>query len=491
MTPHRRTPASGIRRRTLALGTSFIVLAVVLAGLAAVPALAQTPSPTPSSSPTPTPSESQASPSPSPTQSSPSPSPEPEPDGAVDVSTTSPVLLGQVGDTVTYSIHVEVTEPTSELVVLANVAPELDVAGVPLNDAVESMSAGRHGDDEDIVWVLEDVEPGTPIDLIWYGRVAHAGDLEATSVIEARTDEASATDAAHTFLGAAPSVDAEGTAKPEVRGKVVRMVPVPAAAPAGGSLLPVTGWSPEASLWFAFALLVTGSALIGISVARPRARHAVALLMVLLVTAACTSDQPEQSSAPTPPAQEDPQEEEAEKERPDKPKDQVLGIQIRRDPDEVEAEATEETVSEETAPVTPEITYRRVVVLGPEVPDPVQQPPAEGDNTVSFDWDEDVREVATATSGIVYYPEQLSSITTALNWDEEGLTSNVMLTNTSSEPLRVQGTLILEIVKDGETAATLTSDPIDVILAPEGSVEVGYRYLLPSGEYLVTSNFQT
>lgn len=476
--------------RTLASGISLVVMAVMLAVLAAVPAVAQTPSPTPSSSASPSPSaSSHASPSPSPSPSQGSPSPEPGPHAAVDVSVASPVLLGQVGDTVTYSINVEVTEPTPELVVVTTVAPELDVAGVPLNDAVESMAFGRHGDDEDIVWVLEDVTPGAPVELIWHGLVAQAGDLEATSVVEARTDDASATDATQTFLASEPSAEAEGTAAPSVRDKVVRMVPVPAAAP-DGSLLPVTGWSPESTLWVAAVLLALGLLLIAVSLARPRARQTVALLMVLLVTAACTSDSPEPSAAPTPPTET--QEDEAgEDERPDKPKDQVLGIQIRRDPEELEAEQAEEVASTEAESVNPPVTYRRVVVLGPEAPEPVQQPPAEGDNTVSFAWDEGGRTVGTATSGIVFNADQLSTITTALNWSDDGLTSDILLTNVTSEPLRVQGTLVLEIVKDGDTAATLTSDPIDVTLAPEGSVEVGYRYLLPTGEYLVTSNFQT
>ena len=496
MTPHYRRAA---------LAVVYIVVAIALAAFGAVPAVAQTPSPSPSpsgshganshshgpgshGSPSPSPSQAQSSPSPSPSQAQSSPSPRPAPRVLLDVG--SPVLLGQVGDLIAYSIRVEVDEPADEVVVVASIAPELNVESVPLNDAVAAMSSGRHGDTEDIVWVLEDVAPNHPIDLVWYGRVAQAGDMEATTVVEARTGENSATDAAHTFLASAPSVQAEGIAAPRVAGKVVRFVPV-AAAP-DGSLLPVTGWSPSGTLWLAFALIVLGALLIGMSILRPR--QVVTLLLTLLVTAACTtSERPEPSSAPPP----SPQDEVEAEEKDPKPKDQVLGIQIRRDPQEAEAEieaaeeaAETDTASTEAEPVDPPITYRRIVVPGPPVPEPLEQPSATGDNTVAFEWDEAGRSVVTATSGIVFSPDQLSSITTTLEWGSEGLESTVELTNTSSEPLRVQGILVLEIVANGTVVATLDSEPIDVILDPDGSVRAGYRYLLPSGEYLETSKFQ-
>jgi hypothetical protein len=136
------------------------------------------------------------------------------------------------------------------------------------------------------------------------------------------------------------------------------------------------------------------------------------------------------------------------------------------------------------------ITYRRVVTVTSGTDEPEMQPGRTSDNALSFAWDESGREVQQATSGIRFTADQPSAMTVGLSWDSDGLSTNVRLANTSSEPLRVDGSVILEIMDSGTVVSTLASEPVDVVLAPGGEAIVTYRYLLPSGEYTLSSTFQ-
>lgn len=387
-------------------------------------------------------------------------------------------LLGQVGDIVEYTIHAEVAEPSSKLVVTVLVPPEMDVASVPLDDAADAIQAGLHGDQEDIVWVLGSVTPGNPVELHWFARVTLAGDLQATAVAEARTTAGRAQDETDTFLAAPPQVATQGSQPARVLGKVIHRVPI-----APGSVLPVTGWSPAGMLWLAFACLALGSLLLVIGLTGYR--RTTALVLLLGLSASCTPA-PNEAGAPHEETHAAPQ---AEKDA--APRDRVLGIRIHNPPAPSE---TDEAPVEASQPSSPDAgattTYRRVITEVQADLDLVTQDDREGDNTLSFAWAEPERQVATATSGLLLAAEQPSSLTAGLSWDTDGLLSLVRLQNMSSKPLRVQGELILEITGSGGARSTLSSGPVDIILAPQGLVLVSNRYLLPSGEYTLTSSFR-
>lgn len=474
-------------RRSLALLVLAAIAGMVLAG--GPSAIAQTPTPSPSASssvsPSPTPS-STASPSSTPTPT-PTPSPSPSqsnqpPPSDIQIQSRSSDLVAPVGELVTYTVEVQATGDPKVLVTV-EVPPEIDVESVPLNDNVSDMAATKHGIAEGIVWNV-DTSGGTPVELHWVGRVVASGDLEATSVIRAETKHAAAAATQQTFLASTATPDVEGVAPPKVKGKVVKMVPVrvPAETVGPGAVLPMTGWSPVGPLWSAFVLFLLGSLLLVLSRNRMRVRDIVALSLLIAVSVACTTaTEPQAKDATTESA---PQvTDEATESTETKVPDQVLGKRIHANADDL---AASEDVAEDATSAF-EIVYERVLV---EVPgEPVaDQPTRVGDNTVSFLWDEDRRIVETATSGIMFTADQPSALTTGLDWNENGLNSVVTLENSSGEPLRVKGTVQLQ-VSSGSASSTLNSDPIDVILAPGGSVAVSFHYLLPSGDSNVTSLF--
>lgn len=466
------------------------------------PAPSASPEPGPPASPGPRPA------SPAPGEGAPDPRPTPgdrptaPPEtGEIAVAARSGVLLGQVGDGVTYSIHVEVTEPHERLVVTASVPEEVDISSIPLHDRAEAISSARRGAREDIVWVLRDVLPEEEIDLYWSGVVATAGDLEATTEVEARAGGRSATAEARTFLAGTAGLRTEGVAPADtqVLGKVVRLIPTARSAPAGSALLPVTGWSPAPMLWLGLGFVACGTLLL-VTASDRRRRRALALMAVLAITAACTpvTESPPEIGAP-------PAETPADEDSSDEPDDQVKGKVIYRDDATPPSRGPETEVAtqqepqptqqepQEPAPAGSEgtgITYRRVVEVVPIDVDPAVQEPRASDNTVYVSWNEAARAVDVATSGTRFTADQRSTLMTSLTSDSDGLGSVVELTNTSEAPLHVRGRLVLQISQGDEVVGTLGSRPIDVVLAPRGSVEVSYRYLLPTGEYLLTSNFQ-
>ena len=476
--------------RHLRVGPLAAAVLIVL-GLAVTPVLAQT---TPTPSPSPSGSSSQSpSPTPSRTQT-PSPSPEPsstpsEPGAAIDLDLEASELLGQVGDLVEYSVEVRVTEPIDKLVVTGSVPIEMDITAIPVDDEAESIGSGKRGAYEDIVWVLRSVTPDDPVLLQWTGRVTDPGDLVATATVQAKIGSESSSAEAETFLAAPPKVHLEGTTSPQVKGKqIVRFVPVERSAPAPGALMPVTGWSPTPFLWAALGLLALGLFLVAIAGWPAATRQAAVLLLVMAITAACTSSTPDQAGddpadvgAPT-----------TEQSPPDEvgkpPKDRVKGIQIRRDAvPQTEIGPEEEPVATTEPGLVP--SYRRVVVQVPGEEVATQESRAT-ENSLSFAWDEPARTVTQATSSIMIVTGATSRMTVGLGGDAEGLLTEIALENTSAEPLRVDGTMTLEVWDGSELVATLTAEPIDVVLEPGGIAEAIYRYLLPAGEYSLTGTFE-
>ena len=465
---------------------ALVVAVLIVLGLAVSPVLAQsTPTPSPSAS-----GSSSPSPSPTPTATrsqAPRPSPEPsstpsDPASTVELDLEASEILGQVGDLVEYSIEVRVTEPVDKLVLTGSVPLEMDITAIPVDDEAEAIASGKRGAYEDIVWVLRSLTPDDPITLQWTGRVTDPGDLVATATVEAKMGSESSSAAAETFLAAPPQVHLEGTTSPQVKGKIVRFVSVESAVP--GALLPATGWSPGPFLWAALGLVALGLFLVAIAGWRAATRHGAVLLLVMAITAACTSAAPDQAAHDEPADREVTTEESPPAEIDKQPKDRVKGIQIRRDA----VPATEEEPVPTTEPgLVP--TYRRVVVQVPRQ-EVSSQESRSSENGLSFVWDEPARAVTQATSSIMIVPGATSRMTVGLGGDVDGLLARIALENTSDEPLRVDGTMTLEVWDGSELVATLTADPIDVVLEPGGIAEATYRYLLPTGEYSLSGHFE-
>lgn len=465
---------------------SLAAAVLIALGLAVSPVLAQaTPTPSPSASGSSSPSPSST---PTPTRSqTPRPSPDPsstpsDPAPAVELALEASELLGQVGDLVEYSVEVRVTEPVDRLVLTGSVPLEMDITAIPVDDEAESIGSAKRGPHEDIVWVLRSLTPDDPVTLRWTGRVTKPGDLVATATVEAKMGSESSSAAAETFLAAPPQIHLEGTTSPQVKGKIVRFVPVDSAAP--GALLPATGWSPAPFLWAALGCLALGLFLVAIAGWRAATRQGAVLLLVMAITAACTSAAPDQAAQDEPADHGVTSDESPPAEVDKQPKDRVKGTQISRD--------AVPTTEEEPVPTTePGLvpTYRRVVVRVPRQEVSSQQSRST-ENGLSFVWDEPARAVTQATSSIMIVPGATSRMTVGLGGDADGLLARIALENTSAEPLRVAGTMTLEVWDGSELVATLTADPIDVVLEPGGIAEATYRYLLPTGEYSLSGLFE-
>ena len=462
----------------------------------AAPGSARAPERGPQQQPAPTPSSTTTSPTPTPA-SSPSPGPgggSGRGDTALSVATRASRLLGQVGDNVNYTVSVaNEGDAAEDIAVVAEVPIELDIAGVPLDPRADAISQGRHGDAEDIVWILKDVRPGEEIDLAWTGRVVAAGDLRATTSVEARAQSVSAQATTDTFLATEPAVAARKTTTepPMVKRKVIRFVPVEGeSGSVAGAILPVTGWSPSPLVRGAGVAIAVG--LLLLVIAGVRKRNAAVIVVVALGIAACT--QAQDSAAPPEPDTTVGSEATPDDDDDRRPRDRVKGRQIRRGGGEGAAAengaGTEVAVPETTAPDPgAPVRFERVVVTVTEPAEVIEQGSRDGDNFMSFTWDEAAREIVLAASSI-RFTDQPSSLTSTLSSDAEGLLTDVVLANTSDAAMRVRGTLTLDVMQGGGVIAELRSDPIDVLLEPGGQALASFRYLLPSGDFSVMSGFE-
>lgn len=452
-----------------------------------------TPSPTPSST-------SSASPSPSPSGTA-SPGPGGNPDGSgggtLDLDASVSELLVEVGGTFRYTVTVRNTsdEPLDGVIVVDEVAPEVDVVAVPITDDVDAVQLGRSPRGEDIVWNVGRMQAGEEISLEWIARAASAGDLMAVNEVSAEAEKTpSRSESSTTFLASDQGVRAANPKAAPVTKKVVvlgtRLVRAPST---DGAVLPVTGMEVVPYLLAAAVLIGLGFVLS--SRDRRRSRVAIGATVAILVLSACVSSSPQDEAA-------EPRDEEVTETEPEpepKPSDQVLGKRLTRSPQEAAQDAAgAEDVTEttdEVAEATPEFVTEEVrtvktVVVPPE--ELVSGPLAsrDGDNQMSFDWDLDSRSIPTAASSVVFFPEATTELMTSLEVEGDAISVVVTLTNISDDPIDVSGRLV-HIVSgaDGELAE-FTSEPIDMILNPGGDVEAEFSYLLPTGSYSSTSAFR-
>lgn len=424
---------------------------------------------------------------------------------------SSPLLI-QVGDTAPFSATLSnnTEAPMQDVVVVAEIAPELDVAGVtPIKEA-DAIQLGASQGREDIVWIFDSLAPGQEVKLTWTARAVVPGDLEAGNVVEATLQgEPAASSRQDTYLGYVRGVRTERPAAPAplVRERLVtKLVPVSAeVAPSLGGVLPVTGWSPTL-LGIGGALLIALGA-ISLWVSRgPRSRRLALVLLaaVSLTGAACVSDDPSPGSDVGPGAVTSPSPEGSDAEDDEEQEDdEVLGLRIDRSDDDSgtggpgagSSQDAESSRDAGTFPeAVPQIVYEEVTeVISIVVP--VSELPVEslgardGDNDLSFSWAPDSNDLQ-ATSSRTLSRDAREEILVALSSEGGRLLATVMVANLADDRrLRVDGRLALEIVAaDGRTSA-LTSDPIHVVLEPGASTTADLAFSLPSGSYAAKGAF--
>lgn len=421
-------------------------------------------------------------------------------------------LLVQVGDSASFSLTLrnDSHHVVEDAVVVAEIAPELDVVGVAPIPEAEAIQLGRSAQREDIVWTFETLSPGQEILLPWSARAVVAGDLEATTSAEAGASNAPATSVTQaTYLGYVQGVrTTRGTEPPSPRVEeriVTKLVPVTRTVSASAAApLPITGATPAAVLMAAFALIAVGSALVLVTHgSRARTGVAVALIAVILTASGCISDSADEDpadpraeapagTAPGSPAGDatgDDREEEEEEE------DRVLGLRIERDPEEAAADAADPTTREIAAPadeIVTEVVFQEVttiteVLVGAPAPAPETLGSRDGDNTVSLRLGADG---ATITSSRMVSLDQTEELLVSASEAGEAFSSTVLVRNLADRALIVRGTLVLDTVSSSGAASELTSAPVDVVLQPGGETSAEFTFSLPPGEYGLTGAFR-
>lgn len=420
------------------------------------------------------------------------------------LSASAPLLV-QVGDTEGFSLTVSnsTAAPLRDVVVIAEIAPELDVAGVvPVTEA-DAVQLGKSASGEDIVWIFHSLEPGESVDVAWTATAVAPGDLEATSSIRAAVGERDVVRSRQsTYLGyvEALEVAANDPQAPQTRRRVVtKMVPVSsevAASPAG--LLPVTGGSPGVVVGIGALLIALGLGSLWLS-GRPlgiRRVGIVAALSLLLTAAACVSSQEPSTGDAGNVSGGAAAERAAGVEEMPEPEDEVLGVRIEREPqsradgeaglapsDPIElaqdVPTQSETVLEEV------VTVESVLVPPPALPVRAMTSRS-SDNAMSITW---TPPDLVATSSRTITADAADELLVSVQGSGSSLSAIVGLTNLSeTERLAVRGKLSLEVAGEADSS-TLYSEAIDVVLEPGASIEADFTFALPAGTFYVTGGF--
>jgi hypothetical protein len=104
----------------------------------------------------------------------------------------------------------------------------------------------------------------------------------------------------------------------------------------------------------------------------------------------------------------------------------------------------------------------------------------------SYVWDASTRSIGSVTSAL---PAAGTSPTTSIVLGQDTVVARVRLENPyDARRLHVEGRLIHTIESGGATTQ-LASDPIDVVLAPNGATSATFEYLVPSGTYSFTGSY--
>lgn len=441
------------------------------------------------------------------------------------VSTTSSKVLAQVGERIDYTTHVTNNSTTdlSGVTVVAVLQPELSAQSFERVDEVDAATIGSSARGDDVVWVLKDLAPGATADLPWVAKVAKRGNLRTftatKTVAPAKTKAPDTT----TYLATAGR-RAPHNPVPMVQKKVVTYhsevvpaeeQPLVTVAPATGTTegasddgLPFTGLDAMPLLLLGVFLIVMG---IGLALA-PRAfdRRKIFIVMLVGLTACVASNQDQAGPDTT---------------------DKVKGKRITNtttattNPTEItlpssdgngngngngagggEGPATTTTlpvepptggtgpgpttVAQAPAPTVTTIVRDASLVTVPfDGPSEVLQS-RPGDNQVTLDWS-DASGVESAASSAMFNADSPVEILSSLSEGKGTVVIDVTLRNIQDDKrLVVKGRLFHVVEGAGGKIATLRSDPLDLVLNPNGVAEAHFTYRLPTGSYSLSSSFE-
>jgi hypothetical protein len=117
--------------------------------------------------------------------------------------------------------------------------------------------------------------------------------------------------------------------------------------------------------------------------------------------------------------------------------------------------------------------------------------PTEGDNSLSYEWDESSTSFVSAASSRQVIRGARVELLTELSSEPGAIAVHVTLRNlTTHMRVAVRGRMTHEVFGSAGLVARFVSDSIDTVLNPNGSTTVGFTYLLPTGQYTTRSAFE-
>lgn len=440
-------------------------------------------------------------------------------------------VVTQVGSMVRYIVTVtnDGSEDLENVLVVDLAPEELEVVSVDIVDEVEAVQIGETQGRYDIVWNVGSLPAGASVELPWDGRAVRPGDLTAVNSVRGLLGQNETVRAtSRSFLASEGPRDVENPRFEPIEKRVVTFVdPDPGADPEARAttepvVLPFTGASLSRLAFAGIMFLLAGALLLGGARLAPagsgKAVVGAALAAVVLVACVSGDDSVEGTGGATPRTfgTDDPRDEDA----------RVKGERIvRGEEDEATAAPTEPpsttppatTPAPPTAsPVAPPATSAPPVVAAPTAPPVATDPPdagpvrvvevirigledlpvetlgsRDGDNTISFGWDE-ATGITSASSGTRFVRGSGAELMTDLTTGDGAIVNRLTLTNTHDDKrLDVEGRLVHEVYSGSRLVARLRSAPIDEVLAPGGSVVARFSYLVPTGDYVVEAHFES
>ena len=420
-------------------------------------------------------------------------------------------------------------------------------------DAVQVGQAGNGA--EDVVWALDEIDAGEAIEVSYSGVVEDPGDLKAVNETRLLVGPAEVGETRESaYLAASRGQEASNPAfEPIVKKKVIRQrvtehpllrrrVPTQPGSLAS-SPLPFSGIDPSGIVAVSAILIGLGLVTLNLASGRDGRRRVVTVAFLLLIVGAAgvaNDAGPNESSLPegdtrvkgreitrgedpggdTDAAQDGNQaaDDEPNRQEPDggrvRDGDQdaaendaanagdagagAADDEDRVDQSDGDTEADGDGVQPGTEevlvpgpPVTRIQRRARVVTITEDDLPIVGAGSVRGARPSSFGWDDVTRSLTHATSSSSPDDEGLVELTTEITPAGKGIRATVTLQNLGLRTrTRVSGRLSLTI-SGGAAGGTLRSNPVDVVLNPEGETTAAFNFRLPSGSYTARPTFRS
>lgn len=463
-------------------------------------------------------------------------------DAALELSSSGGGFLQAVGGQIEYQITVKnVSQNPAQEISLVNLVPgEVHVLSAGIAPGVDAVQVGHHEGKEDVVWVIDKLNPNKSVRVTYTGVVERAGDLEALNRTRTLSSNAARTETQdRTYLADSGGGGSNNTSFDPIREKRVtrekvverplirKRVSTDPSAPGSSADLPFTGIDPWATTAFGMVLLVFGVVLVHVGSGKSdRRRVGGASVILLLVAGACMSNNGDIEP-------------------------EVLGTQITRSPDTpaTEAPPTEAPPTEDPGsnpgdgptdpndgtgptdpgndgsggngspgagdgtgsngsgngsaggpdttvvlvPGDPVTTFERnvdfVTVTAGDLP-VHQLGSAQGSNT-TFAWDDSASAITQAASSNSIV-EGVAELSAQVVPQGRGMRLTVTLTNVAEQTrLGLRGNLAVEISTGGGGGRVLESGAVDLVLNPQGQTTAEFAFRLPSGAYGARALFQS